>query len=114
MPARSPAFLPVIPPSMRMPLVVRRLTILFLDAGPLHDATVCSQMPQVDMLADTETPDPLLVPRGTRAVSYGLQVCPLQGEYCRSVSGKYVFALFGPETAIAPVTLLAAETAKII
>ena len=37
--------------------------------GPLHDAEVCSHIPQVARLADTETPDPLLVPRGTRAVS---------------------------------------------
>src|SRR5690349_16301210 len=69
MPARSPEFLPVIPPSMRMPFVVRTLTMLFLDAGPLQDAEVCSQIEQVARLADTDTPEPLLVPLGTRAVS---------------------------------------------
>jgi hypothetical protein len=43
--------------------------MLFLDAGPLQDADDCSQIEQVDMLAETETPEPLLVPRGMRAVS---------------------------------------------
>src|SRR4051794_38782347 len=81
MPARSPEFLFMVPPSMRMPFVVRRLTTLFLEAGPLHDADVCSQMPHVDRFAETETPEPLLVPRGTRVVSYGLQVWPLHGAY---------------------------------
>jgi hypothetical protein len=52
-----------------MPFVVRRLTMLFLDAGPLQEADVCSQIEQVDRLAETDTPEPLLVPRGTRAVS---------------------------------------------
>src|SRR5579871_1676551 len=80
-PARSPASLLVIPPSMRIPLVVRIKAILFLDAGPLQDAQVCSQIPHVERLAATETPDPLLVPRGTREVSYGLHVWPLQGAY---------------------------------
>ena len=54
---------------MMMPLVVRMLTILFLDAGPLQEPELCSQIEQVTRLAATETPDPLLVPRGTRAVS---------------------------------------------
>ena len=69
MPARSPEFLPVMPPSIRMPFVVRRLTMLFRDAGPLQDAEDCSQIEHVERLAATETPEPLLVPRGTRAVS---------------------------------------------
>ena len=43
--------------------------MLFRDAGPLHDADDCSQIEHVDRFAETETPDPLLVPRGTRAVS---------------------------------------------
>ena len=47
---------------------------MFRDAGPLQDAELCSQIEQVTRLAATETPEPLLVPRGTRAVSYGLQV----------------------------------------
>src|SRR5438034_8302986 len=78
MPARSPAFLEVIPPSMITPFVVRRLTTLFLEAGPLHEAEVCSQIEQVTKLAATDTPEPLLVPRGTRSVSYGLHGCPPQ------------------------------------
>src|SRR5436190_13866047 len=81
MPARSPEFLFMVPPSISTPFVVSRLTMLFLEAGPLHDADVCSQMPQVERLADTETPEPLLVPRGTRVVSYGLHVWPLHGAY---------------------------------
>src|SRR5882724_2869202 len=81
MPARSPEFLPVIPPSIRIPFVVRRFTILFRDAGPLQDAEVCSQIEHVARFAATETPEPLLVPRGMRAVSYGLHVWPLQGAY---------------------------------
>jgi hypothetical protein len=52
-----------------MPLVVNKLTTLFREAGPLHDAKLCSQIEQVDRFADTETPEPLLVPRGTRVVS---------------------------------------------
>src|SRR5262245_44619397 len=98
----------MVPPSMVTPLVVRRLTTPFLEAGPLQDAEVCSQIPQVARLADTETPDPLLVPRGTRAVSYGLQAWPLQGAYCRFDSGEVIVAWCGPE-ADAPGTLLAAE-----
>jgi hypothetical protein len=43
--------------------------MLFLDAGPLHDADPCSQMEHVARFAATETPEPLLVPRGSRAVS---------------------------------------------
>jgi hypothetical protein len=43
------------------------------DAGPWHDAMVCSQMPMVAKLADIAAPDPLLDPRVTRSVSYGLQ-----------------------------------------
>src|SRR5690349_20157724 len=74
MPARSPEFLFMVPPSISTPFVVSRLTIVFLEAGPLHDADVCSQMPHVARFAATETPEPLLVPRGTRVVSYGLQV----------------------------------------
>ena len=46
-----------------MPFVVRTLTILFRDAGPLQDAEVCSQMEQVARFAATETPDPLLATR---------------------------------------------------
>ena len=44
----------------------------FRDAGPWHEAPVCSQMPMVTRLAPTATPEPLLEPRGTRSVSYGL------------------------------------------
>ena len=69
MPERSPEFFPVIPPSPMIPFVVRRFTMLFLDAGPLQEADDCSQMEQVDRFAETDTPEPLLVPRGTRAVS---------------------------------------------
>ncbi len=39
--------------------------MLFRDAGPLQEAEPCSQMEQVARFADTETPEPLLVPRGT-------------------------------------------------
>src|SRR5258708_1902695 len=110
-PARSPGPWYMAPPSCRMPLVGRMRAMSFLDAGPLHDAEVCSQMPQVARLADTETPEPLLVPRGTRAVSYGLHACPPQGAYCRLVSGITSFGLLGPAAEDAPVTLLAAVTA---
>ena len=95
-PARSPGFLPVMPPSMMTPLVVMRREMLFLEAGPWQDAVPCSQMEQVARLAATETPEPLLVPRGTRAVSYGLQAWPLQGAYCRSVSGTTETGLLWP------------------
>ena len=84
--------------------------MLLRDAGPLHDAHVCSQIPHVAKLAATDTPEPLLVPRGMRAVSYGLQACPLHGAYCKLVSGNTTEALFGP-CSCAPVTLLAAEIA---
>src|SRR6185369_1323954 len=113
MPERSPEFFPVMPPSPMTPFVVRRFTMLFLEAGPLHDADDCSQIEQVERLAETETPEPLLVPRGTRAVSYGLQAWPLQGAYCRLVSGVYNAGLAGP-FADAPVTLLAEATANMI
>src|SRR5262245_42453526 len=96
MPERSPAFLLTIPPSMRMPLVVTRLTTLFLEAGPLQDAAPCSQIEHVTRLAATETPDPLLDPRGTRAVSYGLHGWPPHGEYARSFSGTTESDFAGP------------------
>src|SRR5215217_3907734 len=86
MPARSPAFLLVMPPSIMIPLVVNRFTMLFLDAGPLQDADPCSQIEQVARLAATETPDPLLVPRGTLAVSYGLHAWPPPCPYCKVLS----------------------------
>jgi hypothetical protein len=44
-------------------------TTPFLDAGPLHDAEVCSQTEHVTRFAATDTPEPELVPRGTRSVS---------------------------------------------
>src|SRR5438874_12579893 len=102
------------PPSWRMPLVVRMSAMPFLDAGPLQEAEVCSHIPHVARLADTATPDPLLVPLGTLAVSYGLQACPPHGAYCKSVSGMTSFGLFGPIADDAPVTLLAVETAYMI
>ena len=52
-----------------MPLVVRKLTILLREAGPLHEALPCSQIEQETRLAETETPDPELVPRVTLSVS---------------------------------------------
>ena len=54
---------------MMMPFVVSRLTMLLRDAGPLQEAEPCSQIEQVARLAATDTPEPLLVPRGTRVVS---------------------------------------------
>ena len=57
------------PPSMMMPLVVSRLTTPLRDAGPLQEAEPCSQIEQVARLAATDTPDPPLVPRGSRVVS---------------------------------------------
>ncbi len=38
------------PPSIMMPLVVSRLTTLLRDAGPLHDAELCSQIEQCDQV----------------------------------------------------------------
>ena len=54
---------------MMMPFVVSRLTTPLRDAGPLHEAEPCSQIEQVARLALTETPEPPLVPRGSRVVS---------------------------------------------
>src|SRR5690606_30121465 len=110
MPARSPGFLFPIPPSIRMPLVVRMFTMLLREAGPLHEANPCSQIEQVARFAATETPDPLLVPRGTRAVSYGLQACPPHNPYWRLLSGITLLAFIGPEPD-GPPTLLAVATA---
>src|SRR5262245_17665634 len=67
---------PMPPLSGMMPFVVRSSATPFREAGPMHDAVVCSQMPMVTRFDPTETPDPLLVPRGTRSVSYGLQAWP--------------------------------------
>src|SRR3954470_21053607 len=86
-PARSPESVYMVPPSMSTPLVVRRLTTPFLDAGPLQDAEVCSQTPQLTRFADTATPEPLLVPRGTREVSYGLQAWPAHAASWKLPSG---------------------------
>ena len=52
-----------------MPLVVSKLTTLLRDAGPLHEALPCSQMEQATRFADTDTPEPALVPRVTLWVS---------------------------------------------
>src|SRR2546422_10683122 len=77
MPARSKNhWFPMPPLSGRTPLVVTSVVMPFRDAGPWHDATVCSQMPMVTRFAETETADPLLEPRGTRSVSYGLHAWP--------------------------------------
>lgn len=43
--------------------------MLLREAGPLHEALPCSQIEQETMLAETETPDPELVPRVTLSVS---------------------------------------------
>src|SRR5258708_3720024 len=106
MPARSPAVLLPIPPSIMMPLVVSKFTTLLREAGPLQDAKPCSQMEQVARLAATLTPEPPLVPRGTRVVSYGLQGWPPQRPYWRLFSGMTLAALavpvaMGPPTALA-------------
>src|SRR5262245_49112328 len=71
-PARSPGFRCPGPPSIMMPLLGSTRTTLFRDAGPWHEAELCSQMAHVTRFAATDTPDPLLVPLGTRSVSYGL------------------------------------------
>ncbi len=60
------------PPCIMMPLVVRKLTTLLREAGPLHEALPCSQIEHDTMLAETDTPEPELVPRVTLSVSYGL------------------------------------------
>src|SRR4051812_43832493 len=90
-PARSPESEYPGPPSIITPLVARKFTTPLREAGPLHDAEVCSQMPQVTRFADTETPEPLLVPRGTRDVSYGLQAWPAQAASWKLPLGTYVF-----------------------
>ena len=36
----------------------------FRDAGPLQEPTLCSQIEQVTRFAETDTPEPELVPRG--------------------------------------------------
>src|ERR1700704_6234875 len=109
-PARSPAFLLPMPPSIRMPLVVSRFTMLWRDAGPLQEADPCSQIEQVARFAATETPEPLLVPRGSLAVSYGLHVWPPHWAYLRLANGIEVFALAGPVPE-APPTLSAVAIA---
>src|SRR5262245_34624849 len=77
MPARSMNhWFPMPPPSGRTPFVGNSVVMPFRDAGPWHDAAVCSQMPTVTRFAETATPDPLLDPRGTRSVSYGLHDWP--------------------------------------
>ena len=60
------------PPCCIRPRVVKKFTTLLRDAGPLHEADPCSQIEHATMFADTDTPEPELVPRGTRSVSYGL------------------------------------------
>ena len=69
-------WLPMPPLSGMTPLVVSSVAMPLRDAGPWHDAPVCSQMPMVARFAETATPEPLLDPRGTRSVSYGLQAWP--------------------------------------
>ena len=69
--------------------------MLFLDAGPLQEAPVCSQIEQAARLAATETPDPLLVPLGTRSVSYGLHAWPPQRPYARVPPGRTDVAFRG-------------------
>ena len=63
------------------PRVVRKFTTLLRDAGPLHEAEPCSQIEHATRFADTDTPEPELVPRGTRSVSYGLHAWPPQAAY---------------------------------
>ena len=61
---------------------------------PLHEAEVCSQIEQVARFAATETPEPLLVPRGTRVVSYGLQACPPQAAVLQDCPEEVDFRLW--------------------
>src|SRR5688500_518928 len=96
MPARSPICWYPGPPSWVMPLVVSRLTMPLRDAGPLQDATVCSQIEHIARLAETETPEPLLVPRGTRVVSKGLQTWPVQAASAKFPEGRADFSFSGP------------------
>src|SRR5678816_2727561 len=112
-PDRSPACLLPMPPSIRMPLVVSRLTMLFLEAGPLQDAEPCSHTEHVTRFAETETPEPPLVPRGSRDVSYGLQAWPPHCPYLRLPKGIIVFAFAAPFPP-GPPTLSAFATAKMI
>src|SRR5262245_57207 len=96
-PARSPALSCPGPPFIMMPFVATKLTTLLREAGPLHEPAVCSQMPQAARFADTEIAEPLLVPLGTRSVSYGLHGWPLHGASWRFWAvGKYVFGFDGP------------------
>src|SRR6478609_2188748 len=96
MPARSPTCWYPGPPSCVTPLVVSRLTMPLRDAGPLHEATVCSQIEHIARLADTDTPEPLLVPRGTRVVSNGLHTCPVQAASAKLPEGRYDVSFSGP------------------
>src|SRR6185295_15449077 len=102
-PARSPELEYPGPPSIITPFVASTLTTPLREAGPLHDADVCSQIPHMTRFADTETPEPLLVPRGTRDVSYGLQACPAHAASWKLPFGIYVFAFAGPRFAERPV-----------
>ena len=82
MPARSPAFLLGDPAVLENALggqeIARRRS---WTPALCRTRRSARRSPQVARLADTETPEPLLVPRGTRAVSYGLQAWPLHGAY---------------------------------
>ena len=60
---------PIPPASGMIPFVVSSVVMPLREAGPWHEAPVCSQMAIVTRLAETATPEPLLDPRGTRSVS---------------------------------------------
>ncbi len=84
------------PLSGSSPLVVSSVVMPLRDAGPWHDAPDCSQMPTVTRFAETATPDPLLEPRGTRVVSYGLHGCPPHEPIPCPPETSLVFAFAGP------------------
>ena len=84
------------PLSGMTPLVASNVAMPLRDAGPWHDAMVCSQMPMVARLADIATPEPLLDPRVTRSVSYGLQACPDHALMACPPDTKFVRLSAGP------------------
>src|SRR5690606_316893 len=96
MPARSPIRWLFMPPCIISPRVVRKFTTLLRDAGPLHDAEPCSQIEHATRFALTDTPEPELVPRGTRSVSYGLHGWPPHAASAKLPSGSHERGFSGP------------------
>src|SRR5499427_8119751 len=82
------------PPRLTIPIVDRRPTSAWCDAGPRIESPVSLARPMAAKFAATPAADPPLDPAVTRLVSYGLRVYPGRIELTVSIGLKANSAMF--------------------